>query len=166
MNQKNPVMENKSRRLALITNIIQNEEVDSQDKLLQLLISKGCSVTQATLSRDLKLLKVFKRPASDGRYLYTLQNGVVGQVAQQKSASSLDGFISIEFSGNLAVIKTVPAFAQPISQAIDDLHTPSIISTIAGNDTILVVIRSGFTPKNVAQSLTQHFPELTDKIQY
>lgn len=159
-------MENKSLRLALITNIIQNEEVDSQDRLLQILISKGCSVTQATLSRDLKLLKVFKRPASDGRYLYTLQNGSVEKMPAQKSASSLDGFISIEFSGNLAVIKTVPAFAQPISQAIDDLGVPSIISTIAGNDTILVVIRNGFSQKSVAQSLIQHFPELTDKIQY
>lgn len=166
MNQKNPVMENKSLRLVLITNIIQNEEVDSQDRLLQILISKGCSVTQATLSRDLKLLKVFKRPTSDGRYLYTLQNGSAEKVPVQKSASSLDGFISIEFSGNLAVIKTVPAFAQPISQAIDDLHVPSIISTIAGNDTILVVVRNGFTPKNVSQSLLHYFPELVDKLQY
>lgn len=166
MNQKCSAMESKSRRLALITNIIQNEEVDSQEVLLQLLISQGCSVTQATLSRDLKLLKVFKRPSTNGKYLYTLQNGPVAPSAASKSGSSLDGFISIEFSGNLAVIKTVPAFAQPISQAIDDLHAPSIISTIAGNDTILVVIRNGFTQKSVAQSLIQHFPELTDKIQY
>ncbi|MBR5644450.1 MAG: arginine repressor [Salinivirgaceae bacterium] len=158
-------MENRSQRLALITKIIQNEEVDSQDKLLQILNSKNCSVTQATLSRDLKLLKVFKRPTRDGRYLYSLSNTAPEQKPNiAKSSSSMDGFLSMEISGNLAVIKTVPAFAQPISQAIDDMDMPSIISTIAGNDTILVVIRNGFTGTNVAQDFAHYFPEIANKI--
>lgn len=159
-------METKSRRLALITNVIQNEEVDSQEALLKILLSKGCSVTQATLSRDLKHLKVFKRPTHDGRYRYTLMTHQQPTTTTTKPATSLEGFISMEFSGNLAVVRTVPAFAQPISQVIDDLQLPSIISTIAGNDTILVVIRNGFTAKNVVQSLVQHFPDLTDRFQY
>jgi len=159
-------METKSGRWALITNIIQNEEVDSQEMLLKILLSKGCSVTQATLSRDLRQLKVFKRPTHDGRYFYSLMSTTQTASATTKSSSSLEGFITMEFSGNLAVIRTVPAFAQPISQVIDDLQLPPIISTIAGNDTILVVIRNGFTAKHVVQSLLQHFPDLTDKFQY
>lgn len=161
-------MENKSQRLALITDIIQNEKINSQSTLLKTLADRGCDITQATLSRDLKLLKVYKHPTQDGRYKYALPAG--GQVVATplpKTATAFDGFISIEFSGSsLAVIKTVPAFAQPISQAIDDEHFPSVIGTIAGNDTILLVIRDGFSPKNVAQSLVGSFPELTGKIQY
>ena len=146
-------MESRSQRLALITKIIQNEEVDSQDKLLQILNSKNCSVTQ------------FKRPTRDGRYLYSLSNAAPEQKPNiAKSSSSMDGFLSMEMSGNLAVIKTVPAFAQPISQAIDDMDMPSIISTIAGNDTILVVIRNGFTGTNVAQDFAHYFPEIANKI--
>lgn len=158
-------MESKSQRLALITNIIQNEEVDSQERLLHILVSKGFSVTQATLSRDLKQLKVFKRPSINGRYKYVLPTDTATPPVLTMASSSLEGFLSIEFSGNLAVIKTVPAFAQPISQAIDDLHAPAIIGTIAGNDTILLVIRNGFTAKNVTDALAQHFPEISDKIQ-
>ncbi len=159
-------MESKNKRLALITNIIQSENIDSQEELQRLLLARGCSVTQATLSRDLKLLKVFKRPTANGRYRYTLPVDAPQQPATVKQQASPDGFISIEFSGNLAVIKTVPAFAQPISQVIDDMHLPSIISTIAGNDTILVVIRSGFTAKNVAQSLIKQFPDIVGNIRY
>ena len=157
-------MENRSQRLALITKIIQNEEVDSQEKLLQILHSKGCSVTQATLSRDLKLLKIFKRFTNDGRYHYSLPNAPVAIPTAPKTPSSMDGFLSMEFSGNLLVIKTVPAYAQPISQLIDDANMPSIISTIAGNDTILVVIRNGFTGTNVAQDFAHYFPEIANKI--
>ena len=76
----------------------------------------------------------------------------------------MDGFLSMEFSGNLLVIRTVPAFAQPISQLIDDASMPSVISTIAGNDTILVVIRNGFTNVNVEQDFAHYFPEIADKI--
>lgn len=162
-------MEDKNKRLELITNIIQNEDVDSQDKLLKLLKAKGCSVTQATLSRDIKLLKVFKHPTHDGHYKYTFPSaGITTSAAAPAtgSSSSFDGFIAIEFAGNLAVIKTVPAFAQPISQIIDDANLPSVIGTIAGNDTILLVIRNGFTAKNVVQSLRDKFPELSDKITY
>jgi transcriptional regulator of arginine metabolism len=158
-------MEEKNKRLALITNIIQNEEVNSQDMLLKMLEANGCTITQATLSRDLKLLKVFKHPTHDGRYRYALpQQGVPTQ--STGASSSFDGFISIEFTGNLAVIKTVPAFAQPISQLIDDANLPSVIGTIAGNDTILLVVRNGFSPKNVVQALGNRFPELADKIIY
>ena len=157
-------MENRSQRLALITKIIQNEEVDSQEKLLQILHSKGCSVTQATLARDLKLLKIFKRFTNDGRYHYSLPNTPAPTQNSPKAPSSMEGFLSMEFSGNLLVIRTVPAFAQPISQLIDDASMPSVISTIAGNDTILVVIRNGFTNVNVEQDFAHYFPEIADKI--
>lgn len=157
-------MENRSQRLALITNIIQNEDVESQSNLLEKLREHGCEVTQATLSRDLKLLKIFRRFTNDGRYLYALQGPSVPEPGAIKPSSSAEGFLSMEFAGNLAVIRTVPAFAQPISQAIDDMNMPSVISTIAGNDTILLVIRNGFSEVNVMQDFENYFPEFASKI--
>lgn len=157
-------MENRSQRLALITNIIQNEDVESQSNLLEKLRAHGCEVTQATLSRDLKLLKIFRRFTNDGRYLYALQGPSAPEPGMMKAASSAEGFLSMEFAGNLAVIRTVPAFAQPISQAIDDMNMPSVISTIAGNDTILLVIRNGFSEVNVMQDFENYFPEFASKI--
>jgi transcriptional regulator of arginine metabolism len=160
-------MENKSQRLALITQVIQNKQISSQEELLKELISQGCSITQATLSRDLKLLKVIKMPDIDGSYKYSLP----GTFNLSKSSPiigtghALDGFLSMEFTGNIGVIRTVPAFAQPISQAIDDAAFPEIAGTIAGNDTIFVAIRQGFTSRNVIQTFIHFFPEITDKLQ-
>ena len=160
-------MENKSQRLALITQVIQNKQISSQEELLKVLISQGCSITQATLSRDLKLLKVIKMPDADGNYKYSLPGLLNNSKASPVlgTGHALDGFISMEFSGNMAVIRTVPAFSQPIAQAIDDSNMPEIAGTIAGNDTIFMVLRAGFNPRNVVQSFIHFFPEITDKLQ-
>jgi transcriptional regulator of arginine metabolism len=160
-------MENKSQRLALITQVIQNKQISSQEELLKELISQNCLITQATLSRDLKLLKVVKMPDVNGVYKYSLPGSLNNLKAFPVSVTghSLDGFISMEFSDNIAVIRTIPAFAQPISQAIDDAGLPEIAGTIAGNDTVFMAIRSGFTSRNVIQSFIHFFPEITDKLQ-
>jgi transcriptional regulator of arginine metabolism len=160
-------MENKSQRLALITQVIQNKQISSQEELLKVLISEGCSITQATLSRDLKLLKVIKMPDVDGSYKYAVPGSLNSMKTSPviNTGHGLDGFISMEFSGNMAVIKTLPAFSQPVAQAIDDVNMPEIAGTLAGNDTVLMVLRPGFTARNVIQTFIHHFPEITDKLQ-
>jgi len=158
-------MDNKSLRLAAIKKIIQNEHVTSQDDLLKILISKGFHLTQATLSRDLKLLKVAKMPGSDGTYRYVLPTAMAsGSMNFKAGINSLEGFLSIEFSGNAGVIKTVPAFSHTIASSIDEANIKAIAGTLAGNDTILFVVREGYTPKQVKESLSKEFPDLIDKL--
>ncbi len=159
-------MDNKSQRLAQITKIIQNEQVTSQDQLLQSLILLGYNTTQATLSRDLKLLKVAKMPDGLGGYRYIMANSLAAeQISPAETGSNqLQGFLSLEFSGTMGVIRTIPAFSHTIALRIDNAMLPEIIGTLAGNDTIFFVQREGFTRQQVIDSLTQKFPDIVDKV--
>ena len=158
-------MDSKSQRLTETKRIIQNEHVTSQDELLKTLISKGFNITQATLSRDLKLLKVSKMPDSNGVYRYVLPNAIITtQTSSNYDKHSLEGFLSIEFSGNIGVIKTVPAFSHTIASTIDSYDIQPIVGTLAGNDTIIFAVREGFTPTQVKKALIKKFPDLIDKL--
>lgn len=158
-------MDNKSQRLTEIKNIIQNEQVTSQESLLRNLVSKGFIVTQATLSRDLKLLKVAKMPDGEGSYRYVLP-GSINNIPQTFSAGKrpLDGFVSIETNVNVGVIHTLPAFSHTISSSIDALQLDPIAGTIAGDDTIIFAIREGYTSDDVKEALRKEFPNLIDKL--
>lgn len=117
-------MKKKVNRLQAIKEIIINTRVGSQEELLQLLSANGYNLTQATLSRDLKQLKIAKVPGNDGGYVYVLPEVAgLGKIMHAKMISPhtsfAGGFISINFSGNLAVIKTRPGYAEA-------LHTTSI----------------------------------------
>ncbi len=157
-------MDSKSHRLADIKKIIQTEQITSQEELLNILISIGYKITQATLSRDLKLLKVAKMPGSNGLYCYVLPNAITSVHTGNTDKHSLEGFLSIEFSGNLGVIKTVPAFSHTIASTIDACNFPQIIGTLAGNDTILFAVREGYAANDVKDALLKEFPDLIDKL--
>ena len=158
-------MDNKSQRLSEIKEIIQNKHVTSQDELLKNLISKGYNITQATLSRDLKLLKVAKMPNSSGIYCYVIADTTTTQqVNINKEKYSLEGFLSIEFSGNMGVIRTVPAFSHTIASTIDTYNLQPIAGTLAGNDTIIFVVRENYSPQQVKDALIKEFPDLIDKL--
>lgn len=159
-------MDNKGLRLAEIKRIIQNQRVTSQDKLLKLLISSGFSTTQATLSRDMKQLKIAKVPDGQGAYRYVLPELVTNEpeIISNAVNSSLNGFISLEFSGNMGVIRTVEAFSHTVALKIDKARMPEIAGTISGEDTIIFVIREGYSTQEVAQALIRKFPELVHKL--
>ena len=159
-------MRNKNSRLDAIKIIISCKEIGSQEELLQALRAEGYQLTQATLSRDLKQLKVAKAASMNGNYVYVLPNNTmykrnvdninVTDVMKQRA----NGFISINFSGNIAVIKTRPGYASSLAYDIDDRNDHEIIGTIAGDDTILLVIREGFTPGAVVRALRDILPNL------
>lgn len=158
-------MENKSQRLADIKTIIQNEQVTSQETLLNKLVSLGYHLTQATLSRDLKLLKVAKMPDGSGSYRYVLPNAITSQdIKNSSDRKTMDGFLSIEFSGNIGVIKTIPAFSHTVALAMDHSEIKSVVGTIAGNDTIIFVVREGYSPSDVKKELLKLYPDLIDKL--
>jgi transcriptional regulator of arginine metabolism len=153
----------RSLRLARLRHIIETHPVNSQDTLLHLLNGEGFRVTQATLSRDLKYLKVGKVPDGKGGYLYTFSDAA-SKVGSDKSLVEdfRRGFISIEFSANQGLIKTLPGHASTVAFAIDNLSIREVLGTIAGDDTILVVPRDGVSRQELLQALQQRIPGLQE----
>jgi len=143
-------MKNKNNRLEAIRLIISEQDIKNQDQLLQVLNSRGYSVTQATLSRDLKKMKISKVANTYGDYLYVLPNHAL---LQKKNSGSTQeevamnqpryGFVSLNFSGNMAVIKTKPGYASSLAYDVDNHNLPGVLGTIAGDDTLLIVLAEG-----------------------
>lgn len=148
---------NKTKRLLEIRNIIQSQKIGSQDELLSVLNTRGFEYTQATLSRDLKYLKVGKVSDDEKGMIYQLPdqfiptNSATPDIQQNNNQPS--GFISIEFSANMAVIKTLPGFASSLAYRIDGMNAFEILGTIAGDDTILVIAREGIPRQDVVHCL-------------
>lgn len=157
-------MKNKNSRLDSIKIIISSKEIGSQEELLQELAKEGFQLTQATLSRDLKQLKVAKAASMNGNYVYVLPNNTMyKRMTESHTASEMlrhNGFISIEFSGNIAVIRTRPGYASSLAYDIDNSHAYEILGTIAGDDTIMLVLREGCTPTDLKQSLLHIIPNI------
>lgn len=153
-------MKVRSNRLIEIRRIIRSSRINSQEELLLKLDKKGYHYTQATLSRDLKFLKVGKRPDEEGNFVYFL----VDEANAENSAINEDsyhlGFKSIEFSKNLAVLRTSPGFASGLAYAIDTLKVYEILGTIAGDDTILMILREGSKKSDIINKLLLIIPNI------
>lgn len=152
----------KKNRHKAIKEIILANEVVSQDMLLNLLIDKGFDVTQATLSRDIKELRLVKAPTMAGAYAYQFPDTIKSIEDASAMPLSTFGFISIEFSGSLAVIKTRPGYAMAIAGEIDSKARKTILGTVAGDDTILLIPREGIDRKEVTDSLAVFIPSLNE----
>ena len=155
----------KKKRLEIIQKIIMTHKIESQIELLQFLNESGIEVTQATLSRDLKQLKVAKMPDYSGRYIYSIahnepKEGIapIDCARKREPVMAVGGFKSIDFSGNIAVIKTTPGCAGSIAYAIDSDIVPEIVGTVAGDDTIFIVLKEGVSHEVAYQILSRYIP--------
>ena len=159
-------MKSKNSRLDSIKMIISSKEIGNQEELLQELANEGFQLTQATLSRDLKQLKVAKAASMNGNYVYVLPNNTMyKRMTDPQSISDMlryNGFVSIEFSGNIAVIKTRPGYASSLAYDIDNHNFYEIIGTIAGDDTIMLVVREGSSHTSVKQALSKVIPNINN----
>ena len=157
-------MKVKKSRLETLRMIISSRELGSQEELLVALQQEGFKLTQATLSRDLKQLKVAKAATMNGNYVYVLPKATmykrVSSPAQIKEMMQVPGFISIQFSGNMAVIRTKPGYASSIAYNIDNSEIPYILGTIAGDDTIFMVIQEHIDEHNVVAALKKVVPNM------
>jgi transcriptional regulator of arginine metabolism len=156
-------MGNRTERLLAIKNLIVNNKVSSQEELLALLQEQGLHYTQATLSRDLKFLKVNKISDPEKGYIYELpdQHGGISDLAESYAAQ---GFSSIQFANHLGVIKTMPGYAPSLAALIDRADPFEIVGTIAGDDTILIIPHDNVSERDVINSLVLIIPELKDKL--
>ena len=157
-------MKVKNSRLEALRLIISSQQLGSQDELLAALQKEGFKLTQATLSRDLKQLKVAKASSMSGNYVYVLPNETMyKRVSTPNSIREMlkvPGFVSINFSGNMGVIKTRPGYASSIAWNIDNSDIPEIIGTIAGDDTIFIVIKEGVRHQDVSEALSDVVPSM------
>jgi len=149
-------MQNNTKlRQQAILEIIQAGPVFSQDELAARLREEGISSTQATLSRDLKALRISKVPG---------EGYVVPSRSRTLSSDFSAGIIRIQFSGNIGVIRTRPGLANAVAVLIDNQMVFPVIGTIAGDDTIFVAIREGSTSDDVLDALTPLFPEIKNRL--
>ena len=157
-------MKEKNQRLEALRLIISSQQLGSQEELLTALQKEGFKLTQATLSRDLKQLKVAKAATMGGNYVYVLPNETmykrVSTPSSVREMMQIPGFISIQFSGNLGVIKTRPGYASAIAWNIDRSNIPYILGTIAGDDNIFIVIKEGINHREVIEALGEVVPNL------
>ena len=149
-------MQNNTKiRQQAILDIIQAGPVFSQEELAARLREEGIASTQATLSRDLKALRISKVPG---------EGYVVPSRGRSLSADFSAGILRIQFSGQLAVIRTRPGLANAVAVLIDNQMVFPVIGTIAGDDTILLIVREGSSADDVLDALTPLCPEIKNRL--
>lgn len=153
-------MNQKTQRFATIRKIIRNELISSQEELIARLRECGVEITQSTLSRDLKYMNVAKVPHKDKGYIYVLPNTV--QHDANVSSNISDNITSLTFSGNLGILKTKSGYASAISVPIDNLDSPDILGTIAGDNTVLLILREDANRGQIIESLARIFPMMNN----
>lgn len=157
-------MKERQSRLKSIKKIIKGQKVESQEELSNCLRLEGHSVTQATLSRDLKLLKVGKVSDGNSAYYYALPDEEE-RVESEKSyiQDFLRGYISIDWSLNLVVVRTFSGHSDTVALAIDNLGIDDILGTIAGRDnTVFIALREGYSGEDFMRDMKERIPELED----
>ena len=152
------VMNTKAQRLSIIRKIIRTEFISSQEELITRLHQHGVQITQSTLSRDLKFMHIAKVPHKEKGYIYVLPNNAHSDLDVSTNVS--DNILDIAFSGNMCVITTKPGYASAISVPIDSRVIPEILGTIAGDNTILLILREGFQMDSLMEQLYSIFPSL------
>ncbi|MEN6412548.1 MAG: arginine repressor [Veillonellales bacterium] len=129
-------------RHAKIKEIVEHSIVETQEELAESLRKKGIRVTQATVSRDIKELRLIKVPTGDGRsrYAFPLEQSVMFSPSRMERMFR-DSVIAIDYSQNIIVLKTLPGTAQAVASTVDYAKWPEIIGTVAGDDNILVIVK-------------------------
>jgi len=146
-------MARKNARHAAVLELIGAHHVGSQEELRALLEARGISVTQATLSRDLRELGVVRVPGEDGAR-YAMPESVAGDAIPALESLLPRFFSTIDGVGELAVLKTLASGAQPVSEAIDAAGWTEVVGTVAGENTILIICRSAQARQEVVLRLT------------
>jgi len=132
----------KSKRHMKIKEILMTREIETQDELVASLQQAGFSVTQATVSRDIKEMHLIKTPMNDGRYKYAMPADQRFNPEQRIKRALIDQFIGIDYTDNLVVIKSLPGTANSLGALIDIIEWDGVMGTICGDDTILVICRT------------------------
>lgn len=147
----------KALRHAKIKELVERHIIETQEDLAESLRKDGIDVTQATVSRDIKELLLIKVPSGDGRYRYAFppeHNLIFSQSRMERIFQ--DSITGMDYSQNIVVLRTLPGAAQAVASTIDHVKWPEIIGTVAGDDTIFIVVK----PPEAAQHILAKFHKL------
>ncbi len=147
----------KNARHQKILEIIEKYEVDTQGALIDLLAKEGYYVTQTTASRDIRELRLVKGLTGKGTYKYVLP-----EIKKEGNASALnsaitDSVVAVDFAGNMLVIRTTSGMANAIAVCVDQMVLDGILGSVAGDDTIMMVVRDVQTAQSLASELRRAF---------
>ena len=144
----------KNKRQEKILELIDRYQIDTQEDLIRRLSEAGYAATQATISRDIRELKLVKTSTVDGAYKYTLPTR--REVHTPKFNSAIAGSVTrIDCAGNIVVVHSYPGMAQPIASCIDAIGHPDILGCVGGDDTIVVVIREAEKSGEMCEKIRQ-----------
>ena len=143
----------KTKRQTKILELIQKHDIETQEELSAYLTRDGYQVTQATVSRDIRELKLTKIAMDNGRQRYAVLSDADTGMAERLVRVLREGFVSMDYAGNILVIKTVSGMASSVGAAVDAIKLSEIIGSIAGDDTLMCVIRTEEDAVNIMNKL-------------
>ena len=143
----------KGNRQKKILEIITRYHIETQDDLIERLLMEGFSVTQATVSRDIRELQLNKVMTSKGNYRYVAPKKEEMVAGMKINAALVDSIISVDYAQNLVVVHTLPGLAQAVAAGIDNLNLAEVLGCVAGDDTILVAARHESAAKNLSERI-------------
>ena len=144
----------KKSRHGKIIELIENYDIETQDELAEKLKEAGFQVTQATVSRDIRALKLSKVPTGNGRQKYVVLKQDDSFLGDKYIRVLKDGFVSMDMAQNILVIKTVQGMAMAVAAAVDAMKFPEVVGCIAGDDTIFAAVKSVADTKAVMERLS------------
>lgn len=145
----------KTVRQVAILDIIQRKDIETQEELAEELKKMGIAVTQATVSRDIKELRLLKVLAGNGAYKYATADKAEHGLNERFIRMFTESVLSITHANNLIVLKTLSGSANVAAEAVDSLHWPEILGTLAGDNTILLIVRSNEEVESVVQRMQE-----------
>lgn len=145
----------KSQRQQRILELIAKYEIETQDEMTNRLVAEGFKVTQATVSRDLKELKLTKVQTARGTYRYALSQARHGVANVKINNAMVDSITEVKYSLNNVVIKTYPGLAAAVAFAVDSLNMPSILGCVAGDDTVIIVTTDEESSEELSEKITE-----------
>ncbi len=142
-------------RQSKIIELVNNNDIETQEELADLLTKAGYNVTQATISRDIRELKLTKIALEDGKQKYIILNSTETVLSEKYVRVLKDGFVSMDMAQNIIVIKTVAGMAMAVAAALDALNVHGIVGCIAGDDTVMCVIKTTDETVSVMEKLSK-----------
>jgi transcriptional regulator of arginine metabolism len=147
----------KNHRHVRVKDIVERVVIRTQDELAEALRHEGIDVTQATVSRDIKELMLMKVPTGDGGYRYAYPSDQAATVSNARLEKTFqDSVLSVNSSGNIIVLRTLPGTAQAVAYVIDNIRWSDIIGTVAGDDTVFLVVK----PAEIVHSVVERFESI------
>ena len=143
----------KTKRQTKILELIQKHDIETQEELSAYLTRDGYQVTQATVSRDIRELKLTKIAMDNGRQRYAVLSDADTGMAEKLVRVLREGFVSMDYAGNILVIKTVSGMAMAVAAALDNMQCDEIVGSIAGDDTIMCAVRTSAEAQNLLARL-------------